>query len=215
VGWLSHNLVILTSDNGSTWTENTGTWFDTWKTGKGVTNADLAWVYLYDVVWDGSQYIVAGALAYKESDMAPSKRSGIVLFGNGSTWDIKLEVPATGSTIPSFYSVAYGNNTYVAGRENGTLYYSTDAGANWNSVSMLPNTNDINDIIFENGKFIAVGWNGQIRSSTDGITWSQMASNPLPRIWGVAFGANRYVVIGRSSSNNNNPGIAYSDEVTN
>lgn len=60
----------------------------------------------------------------------------------------------------------------------------------------LPVKTTIRDVIYENGLYVAVGYSGTILTSTDGITWTQQASNTTQNLYGVAYGNGLYVAVG-------------------
>lgn len=67
--------------------------------------------------------------------------------------------------------VTYGNNKWVIGRSNGTIYYSSD-GINWTSVT-VPNCDDASSITFGDGMFV-INSRNYINYSTDAINWSSI-----------------------------------------
>jgi hypothetical protein len=66
-------------------------------------------------------------------------------------------------------SVAYGNGTFVAVGEKGTILSSID-GVNW-SPQISGITDWLRGIAFANGYFVAVGDAGTILTSPDGMNW--------------------------------------------
>jgi len=88
------------------------------------------------------------------------------------------------------YSVAYGNNLWVAGGDYGQIRASTDAVTWTTRTSNFGNTH-INSIAYGNNIWVAVGNDGQLRTSTDAITWTTRASDFSPSysaIRSVAYG---------------------------
>ena len=99
--------------------------------------------------------------------------------------------------------VAYGNGTFVAVGKRGAVLTSQD-GAAWSFVASLPN--DLNDISFANGLFVAVGgdWSfcctasplsGEIYTSVDGTNWTKRASVPIWPFKGIAHGNGIFVAV--------------------
>lgn len=85
-------------------------------------------------------------------------------------------------TLKSIISIAYGNSTMVLVGTNGLLMYSKDNGNTWSNVntSNIINTNgnsvritaNINSIIYTNSDgFVAVGNDGIILKSSNGVNW--------------------------------------------
>jgi len=57
-------------------------------------------------------------------------------------------------------------------------------------------TSLVNDIVWGDKQFIAVGYKGQIISSADGITWAQQTSGTNLRLNGIAYNGNIFVSVG-------------------
>jgi hypothetical protein len=71
----------------------------------------------------------------------------------------------------------------------------------WTRSNYVPTTSDLSGVTYGNGKFIAVGKYGIILSSSDGITWNRCYTDSLIYLESVTFGANRFVTVGYSFSN--------------
>ncbi len=73
----------------------------------------------------------------------------------------------------NFNGVAYGDGIYVAVGNNGAISVSFDNGKSWSSVDSYASVN-LNAVTFDNvgKKFYAVGNEGVIISSTNGIDWN-------------------------------------------
>jgi hypothetical protein len=98
--------------------------------------------------------------------------------GEGETGEEETgggEVPIADITF-----TAAANSTFHQG--NGTIYSS------------------IYDIAYGNGKFVAVGIDGQIAYSTDGSTWTAATNNGFRLIEGVTYGGGRFVAWGSRGS---------------
>ncbi len=96
----------------------------------------------------------------------------------GTTWNSSMVTPSTTYYLDKV--ATNGAGVWVAVGENLILYYSIDNGLTWQAgimdASVTVTTNNINDIAFHNGKWIAVGDYGSsiniILYSSDGINWS-------------------------------------------
>lgn len=66
----------------------------------------------------------------------------------------------------------------------------------WHWRSPLPQGNGLNNVVFANGRFIAVGELGTILVSSDGINWVRRESGVLDELRDCAYGNGRYVVVG-------------------
>jgi hypothetical protein len=112
------------------------------------------------------------------------------LTGTAATWHWRNPLP-TGTALRS---VAYGNGTFVAVGDAGTIFSSTN-GMQWEDHS-FNSTNHLKDIAFGNGQFLAVGSQGLILTSDDGSDWAMQSSTTTNDLWSVAFGGGKYVTAG-------------------
>jgi hypothetical protein len=120
----------------------------------------------------------------------------------------------TSNSAPIFnygiYSVAYGNNTYVAGG-NTRIAYSSN-GTTWTDSTGISGSWIIYGITYGT-QFIAVGYDsngGVIFNSSNGTSWSNVSTTNFGtnRIRDVAYGGGTYVAVGSSGK------IAYSTDGT-
>lgn len=124
----------------------------------------------------------------------------------GTSWGLETVSP---STI-TWNSVAYGSGIFVAVGVLATGYgavMTSPDGVNW-TIRSVASAPAFNDVAFGNGKFVAVGApygtaTTGIRVSTDGITWTNPASNStLTYNSSVAYGNGTWVVISASTGTN-------------
>ena len=108
---------------------------------------------------------------------------GVQYTTDGYVW-VSTSVP-TGT----WYDIAYGNGVYVSVSSGTRDAMTSPDGINWTlRATALPVAGSWNAVAFCNGMFIAtIGIGGQATStigatSTDGITWAQMAM-PSSAIW--------------------------------
>lgn len=112
---------------------------------------------------------------------------------DGSTW-----IRVDWSGVLSCNKIVYGNDKFVAVGSQNLIAYSSDGQA-WTEVLNPPfvtsgNPDNIYNITFGDGKFIAVGGN-KIANSTDGMTWATVS----PALFGssniryIAYGGGRFV----------------------
>jgi hypothetical protein len=108
-----------------------------------------------------------------------------------------------------------GNGTEEPGTDPGT-----DPGTTPTTWTVVENTafgnSTIRDIAFGNGKFVAVGHNGKIAYSADGVNWTAVANTTFPsmhctpervyEIQGVGYGNGKFVAVGQRNK------IAYSTD---
>ena len=102
----------------------------------------------------------------------------------------------TTTTTRKYYhlnGITYGNNTFVAVGDDGTVRTSSDYGATWDNGTR-GTTKDLSEIAYGNSTFVAVGQSGtHLYSRDDGATWDNGTWTPTADITGVAFGNNTFV----------------------
>ena len=133
---------------------------------------------------------------YGESSIGTA---AIAVAGTGAiTW--VTQTSNFGNSI--IYSVAYGNNLWVAGGYYGQIRTSTDAVTWVTQTSNFPNNYSgiIRSVAYGNNLWVAGGDYGNIRTSTDAITWTTRTSN-FPNnytgtIRSVAYSNNLWVAAG-------------------
>ena len=103
-------------------------------------------------------------------------------------------------TYYDLHGVVYGNNTFVAVGQSGTVRTSSDNGSSWDNGTS-GNSYYFYEVAYGDSTFIAVGQYGRIYTSSDnGTTWSRSTWNgSSASLTGVASGNN--VSIAVSSSN--------------
>src|SRR5262249_25655427 len=95
--------------------------------------------------------------------------------------------------------VAYGNGRFVAGGKSGTIMISTHGGSYW-IEQPTPFYTGIEDMQFANGVFIAVGNNGFIATSPDGVVWTLHTSLHRPDFRSVTYTDSRFVIVGNNEA---------------
>ncbi|WP_337100476.1 cadherin-like beta sandwich domain-containing protein [Paenibacillus sp. YIM B09110] len=66
----------------------------------------------------------------------------------------------------------------------------------WELQTQLPTNDEINDVAFVNGAFMAVGTSGLIMNSKDGESWRNSPSGVTEHLNSVAYGNGTYVAVG-------------------
>jgi len=140
------------------------------------------------VMFSGSQFIALGT------------DGSILTSADGNTWILSTNpVPSGGATGPRMNSLAFGivsNATiYVAVGDGGHIFTSPDL-VTWTAAS--PTGNNLYNVSFPNGSFVATGANGTLLRSADAIPWTLPNSIPSTSnaLRGATFGAGSYVVVG-------------------
>ena len=133
---------------------------------------------------------------------------------DGTNWTQFVD---PGSTDPStgdqWSGVAYSGSVWAAVASSGTTMNSSD-GVNWNigaSISGL----DCQDMVYGNGKFVAIGRNGtnRIAYSTSGVSWTQTTGPGYVGWKRIKYLNGKFWVTGQSNSGQGVPtGLAYSTD---
>lgn len=165
---------VSTSPTGVTWTSRTST----------TSNS------LLSITYAASLFVAAFAQTANTFSMAQTSPDGI-------TWTLT----PTGFGTSLLQSATFGAGVYViAGFGNG--FYSSD-GVNWTQTDLKIGGSGLNSgnpttVFFANGVFICAAGNGQVSSSTDGITWTLRLSTGGNSLSTIAYGAGVYVAAGLS-----------------
>ena len=95
--------------------------------------------------------------------------------------------------------ITFGNNTFVAVGERGTVRYSSDNGSSWDNGTS-GTTREFYEIAYGDNTFVAVGQSGRHSySSNNGTSWDNGTWSDTDHVTGVEFGNNTF--IGSSSTN--------------
>ena len=120
--------------------------------------------------------------------------------------DIELVTVNGNSYMFSPNSIIFANNLFVAvggfAASPGQIGWSDD-GLKWKLIENTTFGNSIiNSIAYGNGKFIAVGEDGKMASSTDGKTWTSIDVSTIfgtSNINDIAYGNSRFFAVGDDS----------------
>ena len=167
---------IVTSPDGITWTVQTS-----------ISSTQA----FYGITYANSQFVIVGSAGYiiTSPDLVTlTSRNGVGTQLN---------------------AIAYGNGVYVVAGSGASLNTGTSSAllATYNSSlgytrRTSNTTQNLLGIRYLNSKFIAVGNNSALCTSTDGITWSNITiSGTNANYYDVAYnGANLYVAVGYGAS---------------
>jgi hypothetical protein len=125
-----------------------------------------------------SQFVVVGDREY------------IATSSNGITW-VKRKFNLS---KPALWGVASDGTTYVAVGSLGTVFTSTD-GATWTQRSS-GTTARLFDVVYGEGRFVAVAINGFYSSSDSGVTWQNHGS--ASGLISVTYGNGIFVAGGKN-----------------
>ena len=103
-------------------------------------------------------------------------------------------------TYYDLHGVVYGNNTFVAVGQSGTVRTSSDNGSSWDNGTS-GNSYYFYEVAYGDSTFIAVGQYGRIYTSSDnGTTWSRSTWNgSSASLTGVASGNNVSIAVSSSA----------------
>ena len=214
---------LLTSPCGTTWTAQTS----------GTSN------YLRSVAYDGSSTLVAVGnsgtiLSSSDGTTWTSRTSGtsdnitnvfyktgggfvatggnglLIISADGTTWTSKTS--GCGMT-EDMWAINLESNIGVIIGDNGSIYTSSDRGDSCTKRSS-GTTVEFNELLYGNSTFVAVGYNGTVLTSSDGITWVSRTSSTTNNLYGGTYtttntdGEKEFVLVGESgkiiSSENGN-----------
>ncbi len=129
--------------------------------------------------------------------IAVGNEGEITTSANGLDWS-----PLRWEGAHFLYGIAEGNGVIVAVGDGATILRSVNGGTTWQRVPFDPVRDWLNDVVFAAGQFVAVGSQGIILTSRDGLTWTErprfaFANGGHPSLEGVAHdGAGTYLAVG-------------------
>lgn len=136
---------------------------------------------LSSVIFDGTRFVALGV-------------DGSIIT---STDTLAWESGANVNSGAAMNAIAYGRGTYVAVGDGGAIASNTTANVAGAWLAQTSGTaKDLYGVAFAGGVFIAVGADGTLLTSPDGVTWTARTSKTVHSLWSVAFGANTYVAVG-------------------
>ena len=144
---------------------------------------------LYDITLGGGKLVTVGS----GSGTYRSSTDGITWTGGTLGSNITLRaVVHDGSQF-----IAVGQNyDFGPGAWKGVIYTSPD-GSSW--TQRLFSGEDLRDVAYGGGTYVAVGDNGTMWNSPDGLAWSPVGTGLSEDLDGVAFGGGMFVAVGSGS----------------
>lgn len=180
--------------NGVNWTVSTNqqfSYFGTLASGNGLIVAipdGVVHTSVDGVTWRPRQRVMAGAITYGGGQFVIAGSPAGATSPDGIRWTAR-----SSDSYDTFRALAIHNDLMVAAGE-GSFYTSTN-GVDWESRDPAPSYRS-RDLIWADGKFVAVGFSGQIQTSTNGTDWEPRASQTLGQLEGIAWGNGRFVAVG-------------------
>src|SRR3990167_3255573 len=96
-------------------------------------------------------------------------------------------------TTKGLRGVTYGNSTFVAVGDEGTILTSAD-GVIW-TTKASGDTAHLRGVTYGNSTFVAVDDGGTILTSADGVIWTTRASDIAWELSGVTYGNSTFVAV--------------------
>lgn len=164
---------------------------------------------------DGRALTIGGTVSHRFNKGGPVKVVASAIDSKGGlatkSFDLIIDDPlgewspqggAQGSAV--FATVVYDGRQFLAAGSS-SLYTSPD-GRSWTRRAAIPNLNP-QELVVAGSTYVAVGspstslTAGGIARSTDGLTWATATpAGPLLALESVAFGAGRFVAVGRAGT---------------
>lgn len=125
---------------------------------------------------------------------------GMTMSYDGINWTSSGDAPA----FDQQPVLAFGNDVFVVGgKKDGVaeaqLCYSTD-GRFWSAASFPAGIPQVRGIAFGDGKFLALADDGNVLTSTDGITWTASIAGAAPDFRHVVWDGNTWLAIAENDA---------------
>ncbi len=133
-------------------------------------------VYLYDVLFDGTQFIAVG------------EKGTLLTSPDGVSW-----APASVPSLEDLTAINMVGSLRIAG---GASHFLSSDGVSWREAE--PTTRALNGVARGNSLFVAVGANGTIQTSPDGVTWTKRNSGTAEDLNQVRFLEGRFMAVGQA-----------------
>lgn len=149
---------------------------------------------LHDVTFGNGLFVAVG------------EHGTIITSPEGKNWTVR----AFGTNSPNNYTgVAYGNGLYVVVGNGPHKIRTSSDGVTWSAP--VRGANDLYDVIYGKGRFVAVG--EAILTSSDGTNWTRARRIGLAKT--IAHGNDRFVVPGEDDRIwRSRSGLRWTNEVT-
>jgi hypothetical protein len=128
---------------------------------------------------------------------AVGRYGSIVTSTDGVNWTSHV----TRQTTLNLLDVAHGNNAFVAVGTNqfwhtieGNYIVTSREGVNWTVIPIT--SNPLHRIAFLNGTFVALGTEGDLLTSSDGVKWRKPALGTTGWLEEAAYGNGVFAVVG-------------------
>ena len=147
-----------------------------------------------------------------------SKKERRIQKGSGSTdtTETTTETTSSSSGLEMFVGIGSVPSSPPLWASNPPhVYKSTDNGLTWDNASIAyVGNHGSGSIAFGDNTFVSVGGGGTnvnslIRSTDDGSTWDNVTGGIQEDLYGVAYGNNTFVAVGKSITRSTDNGITW------
>jgi hypothetical protein len=158
----------------------------------------------------GANSNVVGVFDVNGRFMASLAGGGILTSANGLEW-----TPSSVEQPYTVRSIGFGNGRYVAVGDLAGGLWTSDDGSAWTLRSSPTGLNYLSGVAYGTDSWVAVGQNGRIIRSTNGLVWNTVNSGTSSFLKGVAFAEGQFVVVGGNSALLQSPdGLAWNPITT-
>ena len=173
------------------------------------TLSDVKPPYFINNLSNGTQYAFTVTSSNGTSKVGPFSPSL-----TATPHSINTSIPWTigpAFTAYNLNSIAFGNNTYVTVGNAATIYSAqydylkpggvTDTGWVAPTTSPITTVTNLTSVIYNGTKFVALGDDGSIITSTDANTWNAATAITSPPVMNaLAYHSGNYVAVGNSGA---------------
>jgi hypothetical protein len=164
----------------------------------------ITWEAIGDSTFGTGAFNGINTIAYGNNKYVAGGQSGkMATSSDGITWQT-----ASSSIFgtDNINAIVFYNGKFFAlsANGNGVMATSTD-GANWTRVTDNKIDSPIYGIAYGNGKYVAVGLNGKMEYSSDGVSWTLIPAGTgagtsnvgtSGSLFAIAYGNNKFVAVG-------------------
>jgi hypothetical protein len=115
---------------------------------------------------------------------------------DGITWGTSTY---NGVNSRNLYGIAYGAGRNVIVASRGKIIVSADNLQSWTAAA-TPTTDRLEDVIFANNLFVAVGENGTILTSNDGLNWTNQTRGVNYDLDGLGVANGLAIAVGKNGT---------------
>ena len=209
----SSSSIRYSDDNGATWN----------LINLGVILGWPEYRMMYDIVWDGSQFVVVGdygtvvtspdginwteqtstinahlkAIAYDGSAFVAIGNGGAIITSlDGTSW-----IQRTSGTSSQLLDITWGGSQFVAVGNPSSAGENICVLTSLDSISWTKHDDDFRasfaGVAYDgSSKYAAVGFGGAIAISNDGTEWNKISEGTIQNLYDVTWNGSQYVVVG-------------------